>query len=357
MRPPGGATSGTQAAFPGENGLITFRRNASIYVMAADGTNEREIRPGAYPKVSPEGEWIVFTETDGPDSNIFVMRTDGSSVTQLTTSPRPDFRPAWAPDGRHIAYLHIPSSSGEEFAHVMVMSLSDPMGPGQIRELVGPPFYPYYESSPAWSPDGSQLLIAGLEPGSDVEGLYVADSETGDLERLITGQDVLREHPAWSPDGQRIVFSQCCDGGRQLWVANADGSGTHAITEDYGSEPAWSPDGSKIIFTDDLGTFGLAMVNPDGGNLQHFTDNASSADWQPRPGVVHSVEFTQAIQDWQALAELKTDLEDDGEPPVPIVAGKPAAMRVYFHEIEQSISYDVEVSGVVQDEVRVNHDR
>ena len=40
---------------------------------------------------------------------------------------------------------------------------------------------------------------------------------------------------------------------------------------------------------------------------------------------LNSVEFTQAIQKWQSLEDLKADLAD-GKPPVPMVAGKPAVM-------------------------------
>ena len=35
---------------------------------------------------------------------------------------------------------------------------------------------------------------------------------------------------------------------------------------------------------------------------------------------INSVEFTQAIQEWQTLEDLQADLTGDGEPPVPIVS-------------------------------------
>jgi hypothetical protein len=50
---------------------------------------------------------------------------------------------------------------------------------------------------------------------------------------------------------------------------------------------------------------------------------------------VDSVELTQAIQQWQSLDDLKADLQGDREPPVPIVAGKPAALRVYFEKVDR----------------------
>jgi len=64
-------------------------------------------------------------------------------------------------------------------------------------------------------------------------------------------------------------------------------------------------------------------------------------------GVIHSVEFTQGTQELQTVGDLKADLEGDGTPPVPIVAGKPAVMRVYFGEVQETAVYEVEATGDV----------
>ena len=61
---------------------------------------------------------------------------------------------------------------------------------------------------------------------------------------------------------------------------------------------------------------------------------------------LNSMEFTQAIQVLQSLEELQADLEGDGEPPVPMVSGKPAVMRVYFNEVSESTNFRVDVTGV-----------
>lgn len=62
---------------------------------------------------------------------------------------------------------------------------------------------------------------------------------------------------------------------------------------------------------------------------------------------VDSVEMTQAIQQWQSIADLKADLQGDREPPVPLVAGKPAVMRVYMQQIGSVTPVTVEVSGAI----------
>ena len=77
------------------------------------------------------------------------------------------------------------------------------------------------------------------------------------------------------------------------------------------------------------------------------------AEWDGEPV---TVEFTQSIQQLQPISELQADLAGDGEPPVPIVAGKPAAMRVYFAEVEDATHYVVQVSGVMSGSRQVTLD-
>lgn len=62
---------------------------------------------------------------------------------------------------------------------------------------------------------------------------------------------------------------------------------------------------------------------------------------------VAAVEMTQAIQEYQPLPDLVAELADDGEPPVPILAGKPGVMRIY-HDVLRAIT-PVEIRVVVPD--------
>ena len=52
--------------------------------------------------------------------------------------------------------------------------------------------------------------------------------------------------PRYSPDGAQIVFVSDRNGSENIWIANADGSDSLALTtgerENYMS-PVWTPDG------------------------------------------------------------------------------------------------------------------
>jgi Tol biopolymer transport system component len=48
------------------------------------------------PNWSPDGEWIVFSLSHENTANIYMVRPDGTALTQITTQPGVDEqRPVW----------------------------------------------------------------------------------------------------------------------------------------------------------------------------------------------------------------------------------------------------------------------
>jgi Tol biopolymer transport system component len=101
--------------------LITFSRQAEgayeIYTIRPDGTGVKRLTfthgNDAHMAWSPDGEFIAFassrmgfkdegiyTDTPQPYGELFVMRSDGSDVQQLTDNQWEDGTPAWQPSGR-----------------------------------------------------------------------------------------------------------------------------------------------------------------------------------------------------------------------------------------------------------------
>ena len=67
--------------------------------------------------------------------------------------------------------------------------------------------YPGFETFPAFSPDGSQVVFAWSgdpEAGPKGADLYVKVIGTENLLRLTHQSDSV--YPAWSPDGAQIAF-------------------------------------------------------------------------------------------------------------------------------------------------------
>ena len=70
-----------------------------------------EFRSFTNPKLSPDGKWIVCvgnsvsTISKQNNLDIFVVKTDGTRLTQLTYHPAADTSPVWAADGRSIYFI------------------------------------------------------------------------------------------------------------------------------------------------------------------------------------------------------------------------------------------------------------
>ena len=97
---------------PYENGQPT---GTAVYVIDADGTNERRLTDPAMfagsPDWSPDGDWIVFSTFPLLEfeccqvSNLYRMHPDGSGMEQLTHYATEELRasqPRYTPDGQWI---------------------------------------------------------------------------------------------------------------------------------------------------------------------------------------------------------------------------------------------------------------
>ena len=56
-----------------------------------------------YPDISPDEKWIAFT-SNVPQEDIYIVRTDGTGLRQLTNDKFKDRGPKWSPDGKWIVF-------------------------------------------------------------------------------------------------------------------------------------------------------------------------------------------------------------------------------------------------------------
>jgi Tol biopolymer transport system component len=102
-----------------DNRTLAFHSNRSgrqaIWLADAGGGNPRKLFDGGAlgtdpgtPVWSPDGRQIVFAMkpagADENESEIYVMRPDGSGITRLTSSPGDDSHPHWSADGKRIFF-------------------------------------------------------------------------------------------------------------------------------------------------------------------------------------------------------------------------------------------------------------
>jgi TolB protein len=129
--------------------------------------------------------------------------------------------------------------------------------------------------SPAWAPNGRELAYVSFESGKAT--VRVQDVQTGGR-RVLADFKGTNSAPAWSPDGQQLALSLSREGGTQLFVINRDGSGLRRIAQSgaIDTEACYSPDGSKIYFVSDRGGSPQVYRMPaSGGSAERVTFGGS----------------------------------------------------------------------------------
>ena len=287
--------------------FVSYRPDSppQLYVMRADGSDQHGLTPQGVlvrsPTWSPDGRRLAFAGS-GQDPNatgIWVVDADGTSLRQVTHD---GYSPVWSPSGNRVAFI---SDAAVDVVHVDTgdrVRLAD--------NSVGSP--------PTWSPDGRSLAFA--RSGS---ALYKVDADGGTPELVVSDEAHGINNPAWSPTGAQIAFAGgdavvrtvdasggaaevVSEGERPVWspdgrqiasagyskvfVANADGTGSHVVRDEprafFPFGPAWSPDGHTLLYASEIlnNDSEVFTVNADGSQRRQLTKNRVDdiqATWSP----------------------------------------------------------------------------
>lgn len=265
-----------------DSGKIAFTSNRdgkpAIYIMNSDGTYPVRLSSGSHPSWSPDGNRIAFSfglgRFHGGISDIYVMDADGRNRVNITKGRHQINRePDWSPDGEKIAFTS--NRGGQTNIYVM-----DADGKNTVN-LTPDLEFAY---SPDWSPDGKRIVF-----GADRD-IFVMDVGGANRINLTQSPRALNLTPNWSPDGRKIAYSTSPKPG--LWFApfniylmNADGTNPTMLTEArrwaYEYTPCWSNDGSSIVYDrqEPDGTSDIYVINADGSGTANLTRTPRVRDY------------------------------------------------------------------------------
>jgi Tol biopolymer transport system component len=166
--------------------------------------------------VSPDGRRVVFTSLREGDLDIHVMDADGSNVRRLTDRPGYDGGPFFSWDGRSIVFRASRPEGAEldEYRALLQRGLvrpgvleiymmrADGTGLTQVTKKGGASFAPFLH------PNNQQIIFSSNfhDPSGRTFALYLVNVDGSGLERL-TFADSFASFPMFSRDGKRLVFT------------------------------------------------------------------------------------------------------------------------------------------------------
>jgi TolB protein len=233
---------------------------------------------------------IAFKQEPGRGAGeIFISDYDGHNAKPVTQDKSVVSAPAWMPKHWHLFYTSYKSGYPWIYSH----NLSS----GERRPFAK---FPGLNTGAAVSPDGKRVAMILSKAGSP--DLWVCNADGTGLTQLTkTPED--ESSPCWSPDGSQICFASRVNERRALYVISASGGKMSRVRTDgvsNPSEPDWSPDGKTIIFTSQMGGFNICTIPAEGG-VADILVAGEDPSWAPNS---RTVVFTRRTGNKRVLSLL-----------------------------------------------------
>lgn len=263
---------GTQISFSSRVG-----RFKELFVMDMDGSDIRQLtseRGLALSSAwSPAGNQLVYTSYRNRTPDLFLIDVDSGHARQITRSTELEIGAHFLNENQIV----FSRTEGNE-SDIVVMNTD---GSG-MRKLTPP--NRAIDVSPVPSPDGSRIVFCSNRGGGPQ--IYVMGVDGSSPQRVSFGASNYCTSPAWSPMGDKIAYVCRADGSFNLFVANPDGSNTVQLTSSGSNEdPEFSPDGRYLTFATTAfgGGFSVAIMKTDGTSMKQVT-KSRGGDFEPAWG-------------------------------------------------------------------------
>ena len=163
------------------------------------------------PSWSPDGKQLVFTGYDGGVTDLFVVNADGSKLHRLTNDKYADLQPSWGPDGKTIAFAtdRGPATDFDTLTFGNLRIALFHLDKGTI-DVLGH-MDQGKNINPAWAPDGRSLAFVSDRSGISNIFLYdFGDANIYQLTDMYTGVSGITPYSpclSWAHEADRLAFA------------------------------------------------------------------------------------------------------------------------------------------------------
>ena len=284
--------------FERKSGLIAYLgADGNIYTIDQGGSQPTPVTTDAhsendylfytFPVWSPDSNLLAFAGFSGQQgeapgkASLFVAGKDGKGLVEAYASEDYLVYYYWSPDSGRVSFLsNTPSSN------LALKVVSSSGGDAETLD-VGAPYYW------TWAPDSHSMLIhAGGATADGQSRLSILRLDGTVTEQGLDIQPTLFKTPAYSPAGdQLLVAGETSEGTPALLLTDAAGNARQTLTEYEGIIAfVWSPNGKRIAYiAGDVGEQGfegrLIVMDPTGRQKPlALEDETASAFFWARDG-------------------------------------------------------------------------
>ena len=191
-------------------------------------------------RLSPDGKLaaVVVPDPDSGNRDIWLVDLRTGSMTRFTSNPANDWRMAWSPDSRRLAF----ASDRNGRSSVYLKAIDG----GDEELLIRLPDRGVFPKD--WSKDGS-ILTLNIDSPNGIPSL-AAMRLTGDRTPFAVGGSVSeREDEAMlTHDGRSVAFVSGQSGSDEVYVAPFPRGGRRRVSAGGGVQPRWKGDDGELYF-------------------------------------------------------------------------------------------------------------
>lgn len=285
-----------------------------------------EIRAASW---SPDGTHVVFHKKVTFQRKPWARTWSRNPQYELTlTSGGPSFSPVGD------RYAFVGAAVNAKGAGVMVSDVGSDTSRVVYRDPARNAL------GPQWSPNGDRIIFGigifdaffngfhgqFLQPEDRVEGgaqVAIVNADGSGFRELTTGPNN-SGFPSMSPDGRRFVYRTFGPDGDGLRIMDIETGKVTPIAGGYDNFPLWSPRGDVIMFSrQDEGDYEIYTIKPDGTGLKRLTHsrgNDAHMAWSPdgghiafastRMGFKDEMTYTDAPQPYGEIFVMRADGSD-----------------------------------------------
>jgi TolB protein len=354
-----------------DNRRVALEHPEDTRIIAIDITtgtaSDLAVGPGV--KFNPSvltGDLVSYIRRDGEDAGIRYSNGTRGPIGPIRTA-------SWSPDGKQVVFHKritferkpwVETFSRNHGYELTLTALGPAFNPaGDKYTFVGPdekamgagvgvapagggtPQIIYRDPSrnvlgPQWSPDGQRIIFGlgvfnaffngfhgvFLKPDDRAEGgaqIAIVNAD-GTGFRQLTGGPNNNGFPSMSPDGRRLVYRTFGPEGSGLRLMDVEMKAVTTISDGYDNFPLWSPRGDLIMFSRLAdGDYEIYTVKPDGTGLNRLTrsrGNDAHMAWSPdgsqivfassRMGFKDEMTYTDSPQPYGEIFVMRADGSD-----------------------------------------------